>query len=188
MRFVDRVLSCVIAVGVLALGVLVPIEVIRTRLLEKPGHLLLPFESVSRALRDTEWRSRGVIAIAAGVAVLGLILLVAECVPRRLRLLTMVGGDRDTRCVISRRGVARTLMKSARAVPRISRVRARVTGRRASVRARVSWVEPGEVTAEVTERLTESLADLELLRPPKLRLRLTQDERRPRGAARERSA
>jgi hypothetical protein len=172
MRVADRVLSVIIGLALAALGVLVCAEVIRTEALNRRGHLLLPFQSVSRYLHRTAWNSTAILAISAAVAAAGLLLVALELKRRRPGLLVMAGGRDDLVASTSPRSVARTLSRAAEAVPGVFSAKARVRRRRASVRARTRLREGDDLEQRVRERLERSVADLDLLRAPRLRLRL----------------
>lgn len=179
MRTVDRVISFVMALALLVLGVLIPVEVVRTRLLDRPGHLLLPFEQLSSTLHSTQWRSSGVLVSSAAIALTGLILLLVELKPRRAWLLTMAGSDRGLVTVISRRSAARTLTRAAVGVERVSDARTTVTRRRATVTARTSSPDAKGVTEQLSQRLEQAVAELDLVRPPRTRVRLRRDPHHP---------
>ena len=82
MRVVDRLLSVVIALALLALGLVAAAEVVHT-LLGQPGYLVLPWETLASWARSHSFGDPVVLAVGGVVGVAGLALIVGELGGRR---------------------------------------------------------------------------------------------------------
>lgn len=178
MRVFDRVVAVIVGLALLGLGVLITAEVIWSEGMGRSGHLVLPYESSSRYLHQHVWSSTPIRAITAGVAAVGLILLLLELKRRRPGVLTMAGSTAGVMTGISRRSLGRALTRVATSVPGIAEAKARVSRRRASIRARTRLRDPGDLEQQLGRELAESLDSLQLTRPPRLRVRLSHREDR----------
>ncbi len=170
MRTVDRVLAVLVALLLIALAVLIPIEVIRA-LAGGEGWLVLPYPPVAEFFRENSWSSGWVITISAGVAGLGLVLVVAE-LWRRPGLFTMTTRSETVAAGISRRSLARALAQAATDVPGITRASAVVRRRRAVVDATTLLRDPGDLADRAQERVERLLDSLALARPLRAQVRL----------------
>jgi hypothetical protein len=176
MRTLNRVLAVLLALALLVLGVLVAVEVAHSAL-GRPGHLVLPYEPLARFGRERSWGSAPVLAITAGTLVLGLLLLVAQLVPRRPGLLTVATGDPAVVAGIARRPLSRALAAAATDVDGISRATATVRKRRARVVA-TSLVRDTTGLPERTQRhLQEWVDGLGLVQAPSLHVQVKQKGR-----------
>ena len=175
MNAVNRVLAVVLALALGALGVLVIAEIIHGAL-DGTGHLLLPYERLARYGRDHTWDSAPVIAISAAVAVLGLLLLLAQLLPRRPGLLTVATDDPAVEAGVERRTLGRAMAAVASDVDGVSGAKARVRGRRATVVATSHLHDTGGLRERVTDHVQTWTDDLGLVAPPRLRLKLRHKE------------
>ena len=87
MRTLDRVLAVVLAIVGFAAGIALTVEVAH-RALGGSGHLLIPYEPVAAFVRSNAWSSPAVLIIGAALAVLGLVLLVAQ----KITKIDLLGG------------------------------------------------------------------------------------------------
>ena len=171
MRTVNRVLSVLLALVLVALAVLIPIEVIRA-LAGGEGWLVLPYPPVAEFFQENSWSAGWVITISAVVAALGLVLVLAELWRRRPGMFTMTTGTDSLAAGISRRSLARALAQAATDVPGITRASAAVTRRRAVVDATTLLRDPGDLAERAQERVDRLLDSLALARTPRARVRL----------------
>ncbi|SCL33316.1 hypothetical protein GA0070624_4711 [Micromonospora rhizosphaerae] len=131
MRTANRVATLLLAVALLAGGLLVAVEALLAAV-GSPG-LLLPRWYAT--LTGTRWQDGSVRAVAAGVTLLGLVILAAELRrwrPTRLRL------TEDDGWHLHRRSVERRLARAARSVPSVRRARVRIRRRGDAWRPRVT--------------------------------------------------
>ena len=84
MVIVNRLLALVLGAAILAGGLLVMLEAIWAW--TGSGFVWIPEQQWLHAFKTTEWSKNLVIAISVGVALVGLILLLAELRPQRKRL------------------------------------------------------------------------------------------------------
>lgn len=170
MRYVDRVLSVLIAAGLVVLGILIPVEIV-AGYAGHSGHVLLPYERIADRAASLTWGDAAVIATGAVIGVLGLILLLAELKPRRPGVLTLERYRDDVTAGISRRSLGRVLAVAAGQVPGVDRARAALRGRRAKVWVLTPQRDPGRVADQVRRRVGDTLQSLGLVRLPKLSVR-----------------
>jgi hypothetical protein len=174
----DRVVAVILGLILLSLGALITAEVIWSKGMGRSGHLVLPYESSSRYLHHHAWSSTPIRVISAAVAAVGLILLLLELKRRRPAALTMAGSTAGVVTSISRRSLGRMLTRVAASVPGIAEGRARVSRRRATVRAQTRLRDPGDLEQQLGREMSESLDSMQLTRPLRLRIRLSQREER----------
>jgi uncharacterized protein DUF6286 len=175
MRTLNRALSVLLALALLTLGVVVVAEIIAAGL-ERRGHLLLPFESLARFGRDHTWSSGQVITISAAVALLGLLLLLGQLVPRRPGLLTVATEDPAVEAGVERRTLAKAMAAAATEVDGVSEAVARVRRGRATVIATSRLRDTSGLPERVQDHLQTWVDGLGLVAPPTLRLKLRRKE------------
>lgn len=178
MRIFDRIAAIILSIVLFGLGILTTVEVIWTKGLGHTNHLVLPYASTNRYLHQHVWDSTPVRVISAVVAAVGLILLLLELKPRRPGILTMAGSTAGVVTGISRRSLGHTLSRAATSVPGVAEAKTRVGRSRARVRARTRLRDPGDLERLLHRELAEALDDLQLTRPPRLRLKLSHREER----------
>lgn len=170
MRTVDRVLAVVLAVLGFATGIALAVE-IGHRAFGGTGHLLVPYEPVASFLRGNAWSSPPVLVIGAVLAVLGLLLLIAELKPRRPGLLVLESGHPDVTAALPRASVARVVEHATSDLPGVDSARATTRGRTIAVTVRTPLARPGDLPAEVEAAATRALGDLRLRRTPTVTVR-----------------
>jgi hypothetical protein len=174
----DRVAALLLGLLLLAAGVLVPAEIVHTAVLSRPGPLLLPWPDVTRRLAGYDWGSTPVRAACLGIAAAGLVLLALELKRRRPGLLTLVTEDDQLVAGAARRSVARALAARAEEVDGVSGASATLRRRVARVTATTAQRAAGDLDRQVAERLTGWLAELRLVDPPRVRVRIVTREDR----------
>ncbi len=178
MRTLDRVLTVLLGVAGLLLGVLVVVEVVAAAL-GRPA-VVLPYGPVAGWLRENPWSATAVIAIAVGLLVLGLLLLLAELKPRRRTDIVLTGHDPVVTTTLSTRSLGHLLETAATATPGVERASARARARRARLSVHVPVRDSAEVTRigrEAEANARAALEELQLRRTPKLRVRTRQEAR-----------
>ncbi|RSS60548.1 DUF6286 domain-containing protein [Streptomyces sp. WAC06614] len=118
-----------------------------------------------------------VLATGAGLAAVGLVLLLLALTPGRHGLLTMAGPAPGVRAGISRKSAELLLRDRAMEVSGVQSVRVAVRRRHVAVRAASHFRELDDVRADLDAVLAVGLAELGLVRRPPLRVRVT----RPAG-------
>ncbi|MFJ8578039.1 hypothetical protein [Micromonospora sp. NPDC093277] len=165
MRTVNRLATLLLAVALLAGGALVAVEALLAAF-GHPGPLVHRWYAV---LTTTRWQDAPVRAVAAGVALLGLVVLVAELRrwrPTRLRL------TEDDGWHLQRRSVERRLARAARAVPSVRRARVRLRRRGDAWRPRVTATGDPAARADVEFALRWELDRLAAPRRDPIEVRL----------------
>lgn len=175
MAVFDRIASVLFAVLLLAVGVLVPIEVVHT-LLGNTGHLLVPYESITRLATSHVWRDSSVLAVCAATGVVGLVIVAFELRRRRPALLTVVPLTDGVVSGMSRRSLRRAVSGRAQDVDGVTLARAAVRRRTVVVTATSTLREPGDLEQRLTTQVSDWLDGLGLVRPLRLRTRLRTKE------------
>jgi Family of unknown function (DUF6286) len=177
MALFDRLAAFVVALAVLLVGVLVPAEILRTAVLDKPGHLILPWETLGQFLTGHQWSTSPILTISGMTAGVGLVLLLAELKRRRPGLLALSTEDRNTTAGTTRRSLQRALAAQAEEVDGVSSASAKIRRGRASVTATTGLRDPGDIRQRLIDQLTGWLDSLDLVEVPPLRTRLNTRER-----------
>lgn len=169
MRILTRAVSALLALALLAGGVLVALEILVAGLgREKP--LVLPWDDWRRTALDTPWRdadARLAFILMIVIGALLLLLLVARRRPTTVALEHRVDGS-DAE--LDRAGLERWLTARLEQVDGVSGARVRVRGGKAKVRAET----PARETVALQESLRSTAAghldELGLARPLPLRV------------------
>ncbi|MFG2107449.1 DUF6286 domain-containing protein [Micromonospora chersina] len=172
MRTVNRVATLLLAVALLAGGVLVAVAGLLAAL-GRPGPLPAGWSATLSAVR---WRDAPVRTVAATATLLGLLLLVAELRrwrPARLRLTADDGWH------LHRRSVERRLARAVRSVPSVRRARVRVRRRGDAWRPRVTATGDPAARADVEFALRRELDRLTAPRRDPIEVRLVPARRTP---------
>jgi hypothetical protein len=176
MRYVNRVVVVLLALALAAAGVLTAIEVGLATLGRPP--LLLPREQVTNLLQRSRWADAPVTLVLLGVAVLGLVLLVGQLVPRRTRLLPIADPTPGVTAATTRRSLERALRRAATGADGITAASVTATARRVRVRAVTGLRDTTGVHAGVVTAVNEQLDGIGLARRPALSVSLRQKESR----------
>lgn len=176
MRMLNRVLAVLFAFALIALGILVPVEVIRAALSKRPW--LLPWESLTADLTRNSWQAGPIRAVLIGAALVALLLLTAQLKPRRPGALPLTPSADGVEASTTRRSLQKTLERAASEVDGVSTATARVGRRTAKITARSFLREAGGLRELLTEHVTSRLDSLSLAHPPRLDVRVQQEEGR----------
>lgn len=161
MNVVNRIIAVILALVLLLGGLLAAVEIVLAQLGRPPW--LVPHEQWSSWLGEQTWNAGLIRAVLAGLAVVGLLLLLVALRRGRPGMLPLPARTPDTptgvRVFASRRGVEKTLAAAARRTNGVRSAGARLTRRRARVDAGTAMRSPGtlkdDVRAAVGERMTE---------------------------------
>ncbi|MCW3841574.1 hypothetical protein ONA70_15840 [Micromonospora yasonensis] len=165
MRTVNRVATLLLAVALLAGGVLVALAGLLAAL-GGPGPLPTGWPAT---LAATRWRDAPVRVVAAGVTLLGLVVLAAELRRWRPVRLRLPGNDGWH---LHRRSVERRLARAARSVPSVRRARVRVRRRGDAWRPRVTATGDPAARADVEFALRRELDRLAAPHRDRIEVRL----------------
>jgi hypothetical protein len=171
MRAVLRVLAPLLALALAAAGVLLVIEVVTAWLrpsLRPDGAgdgVVVPWRAWQATLQELSWRDDPVPAVAIGVGVLGLLLLLVGLLARRTTV-GLDGPDPAITVTTSPRVLAQLVGRRVRATEDVAGATVTASGRRVSVSAQ-GWAGGGEqLRATVESRVAELLDELPLHRRP----------------------
>lgn len=173
MRTTDRILAVVLGLAGFAVGILVLCEVVYTQL-GNSGHLLIPYEPVAAFFREQRYDDVLVIAIGCVVALVGLVLLVAEVRRRRPALSVLRGMRDDVVTAMSNRSVGRAITAAVDQVPGVSSSEAAVRRNRIAVTTRTPLRDPGGLESAVTAAASDAVQGLDLLKAPRLKVHVAQ--------------
>ena len=156
----NRVLSALVALVLLAAGLLLAVEGVLAAL-GRPGWIV-PRSRWADALSGSTWQDGLVRLIAAGVIVVGLVLLVVALrrgAPGTLALPTTTEG---VNVRAHRRGVERAVVAAARRTDGVTGATAKASRRKVTVVARTSLRQVGDLQSTVRRAVDAQVADLGL--------------------------
>ncbi|WP_236242500.1 DUF6286 domain-containing protein [Streptomyces sp. CC228A] len=151
-----RLLVAFVSLVVAAAGAAVAVDVVAVGTGNAP--VVWPQRSLTRELRTREWGDDVIMAVAAGIALIGLLLLWAALSSGRRRAVRVDTADEHTRTVLTRRGLRRTIGAAVGRVDGVDEHRVRLRGRRVKVRATTPLREPQGLQERVAEAAGEQLA------------------------------
>ena len=170
MRLANRLLGALLALAVMAGGVVLIVEVIASAAGHRPA--LVPWHTAYDWARRTTWTASGV-RVACGVLIaLGLILLIAELKPARMTRLVAEPADAgaaDIDTAYTRRGLAAAIRSAAVGVDGVRGASVSVRRRKVSVAATALARDRAAARGlqePVTAAVGERLAALRLRRAP----------------------
>lgn len=170
MRLANRLLAVLVALALIALAVLVPVEALRAAL-GKP-HWVLPWETWTRTLAANTWRTGWARAVLIGLAVVGLLLLLAELKPRRPGLLPLARLTDNVQAGTTRRSLQQVLCRAAAEVDGVTQASVKARRRRVKVTAASRLRDPGGLDQRVRDQVTERLTSLQLAAQPRLTVKV----------------
>ena len=166
LRVLERLVALLFWVGVTAAAFLIATQ--RTLdALDRPEQLV-DTDAVLQAIANFDPTSVLAIAVAVGLVLLGLAVLVMELTPRRPRSLLHHAGERVT-FVLDRRGLERRLTRIAESDPDVGDAKVRIRRR---VKVTVQAVENSDersLRGRVRDRLREELNQLVAKKTPKVK-------------------
>jgi len=180
MRTLNRLLTLLVSVALITFGLVLALEVAVAVFGAHPA--LLDWRPAYRAGRSDTWDSTAVRVLAGSLALAGLILLLIELKPRRVRRLRVGSQDPNTDAALTRAGLRSALRRAAEDVDGITKASVKLSRRTAKVTA-TSRAGQAELAAtldtEVRTAVSDRLGALQLRRPPRPRTRvLTRKARR----------
>lgn len=178
MRLLNRPLAFILAAALAVAGIIVIIEVVAVHV--NSGPLLLHWTTWYRWARTTHWDALVVQVWSAILIVIGALILALELKPRRVTRLSLRSSDDATDAAVTRGGLAGMLRAAATGVDGISSAAVIVRRRRARVIA--TSAARGRPAADalqlpVKQALSARLDNLDLRRPPRLKVRVNSRSR-----------
>jgi hypothetical protein len=176
MRYVNRVVMILLALALMAAGVLAAVEVGLAALSRPP--LVVQREHVTEVLQRSRWADVPVRGVLLAVAVVGLVLLVAQLVPRRTRLLPITDPTPGVTTATTRRSLERALRRAATGADGIVAASVTASRRRVKVRAVTGLRDVTGLRTGLVAAVTEQLDGIGLARRPALSVSLRRKEPR----------
>ena len=171
MRIVNRPLAFVVAVALLAAGVLMVVEVIGYAI--NSTHVFVNWPTWYRWAERTHWNRAVIKTWSIILIAVGLLLLIVELKRPKVRRLALQSDDEATDAAITRKGLAGTLRAAASDVDGVSNATVTVTRSKARVSATAAAHDPAgadSVTEPLSQAVQQRLDGLNLAKPPRLRV------------------
>lgn len=163
-----------VALPLTAAGALVAVQVASARM----GHPALPPAQIERAvrlMRATRWSDPAALGASAGLALAGLLLVLASVLPGRGRTVALSGDDPRFIAGVTRSGLRAVLRAAVFDVPGVTDVRILLRGRlrpRAVVRADTWFRNPSSLHDQIADAALTRLAGVDPVRTPKVVVRV----------------
>jgi uncharacterized protein DUF6286 len=168
MRILLRMLSPLLGLAVAALGTFVALEVIWSWVRGADGHLVVPWRAWQVTLQGWTWTSTPVRLIAAGLIVVGLLLLVLALRSGR-REVRLINPAPEITVTTSPQSLARLVGHQVRELDHVASASVTATPRKVSVRA-ASQQPIDAARAGITDAVQTLLSNLPLARTPQVRV------------------
>ena len=172
MRVVNRVLAAVLALTVLAGGVLVAVEIVVAAFGRDPW--VVPHDRWYRSVLENSWDDDATRWVCIGLVVAGLVLLALQLMSRRPLALPLAappaagGAPAD----VGRRSMERSLVRAAGAVDGVSRAKVRVSADRAEVVASTNRRQADELRPRLAQAVEGRVRALGLARTPQVKIKV----------------
>lgn len=170
MRAADRLLSAVLALALMAVGLVAAVEIVVAGLGGSPW--LVPHDRWAESARTTRWSDPGLRLAFAGLIAAGLALLALQVARRRPEALSLAAGGRGVVSEVDRRALERWLAERVEGVGGVAHARARIRARSAVVEAASVGRDTDPVEQGVRQMAAGSLESLQLDRTPRLRVKV----------------
>jgi Family of unknown function (DUF6286) len=173
MRLLNRPLAFILAVALAAASIIVIIEVIGFAAHTSP--VVVHWPTWYHWARKTRWDTLGIRVWSAILIAVGVLVLALELKPRRVTRLPLRSSDQATDAALTRSGLAGTLRAAATSIDGITSASVTVRRHRALVTARSAargHATAGTLKDPVAQAVRSRLDDLNLLHPPRLKVRI----------------
>jgi hypothetical protein len=167
-RIANRAVAAVLALGFLAGGLILAVEIVVAGFDRRPW--VLPHDDWYDSARTRMWEDAPPRWIFIGLVVAGLLLLLLQFARRRPTTLPMAPGAVPTD--VGRRSLERSLAREATRIDGVSAAKARVNDDRVDVRASSNRRQVGDLEPRVTQALDRRMGALGLARPPAVRVKV----------------
>ena len=170
LRVLERVVALLFWVAVTAVAFLVA-TVTALDAMDRPEQLV-DTDEVLQTVAAFDPTSALAIAVAVGLVLLGLAVLVMEFTPRRPRSLLHHAGERVT-FTLDRRGLERRLTRTAESDPDVDEAKVRIRRRAKVTVQKVERSDDRSLRRRVRDRLREELDQLVERKTPKVKVGVT---------------
>ncbi|MEO6956546.1 MAG: DUF6286 domain-containing protein [Antricoccus sp.] len=177
MRFVNRILAALVALGLIIGGLLLIVEVIAQRAGSAP--VLVRWDSAYQWASKTTWESNTLRIVFVVMAIVGLILLIAQFKRASVKRLRVATSADNVDVAYTRRGIAMAVKAAAVHVDGVRRTSALVTKKSVRVTATAASTEAAaakSLTQSVNDAVQKQINDLDL--DPSPRVNVTMRARR----------
>jgi hypothetical protein len=170
LRVLERLVALLFWIAVTAIAFLVATQTALDAM-DRPEQVV-DTDEVLRAVAAFDPTSALAIAVAIGLVLLGLAVLVMEFTPRRPRSLLHHAGDRVT-FTLDRRGLERRLTRTAQSDPDVGDAKVRIRRRAKVTVQQVESSDDRSLRSRIRDRLREDLDQLVEKRTPKVKVDVT---------------
>jgi hypothetical protein len=171
MRTVNRVLAAVLALALIAVGVLIALQIILSGL--RFDVSLIPYEQWFRSAGAREWNDIEVFRLMGLVCIVGLVLALVQLVRRRPLSLPLRPGADGVDAEVSRSSLEKALARAAVGVDGVSGAKSRVSRGNIRVWATTNRRSPRDLNDRVQESVQERLERLQLVTSPSVNVKVT---------------
>lgn len=161
MRTANRIVSAVLAVALLAGGLVLAVEIV-FGFLGRERPLVLPWDEWYAEARSTPWSDPDLRLAFVLMIVAGVLLLLLEAASRRPLAVPMAGGDGGTAADLDRRGLERWLSRRLSAVDGVADAKVRIRKKGAAVAASTTARETEPVRDQLRVEAHQALGELDL--------------------------
>lgn len=160
MTVLNRVLCALLALAVLAAGLLVAAEILAAGL--DRGPWIVPYDRWQRTLRTTPWSDLAVRLVSAGMVVVGVVILVLQAWRRRPGALVLAPTAGGAAARLDRRRAEQWLSEHLGRVDGVGSAAVRLDAKVARVRARTTEADPSATERRLRDDLDHQLERLGL--------------------------
>lgn len=164
--------ATLVALVILAAAVLVVITCIQVIAGRAP---LIPFATIAGFAEDTAWNDPVSLVVGAGLAGIGLVLLVCALLPGRSRVVPLTEDDENTQTAVTRRSLAHDLAEHVRRADGITSAGVTVGARAVRVTARTPLRDGSSIVDGVREQVETRLDDIAPDRRPRVSVAVRPD-------------
>lgn len=169
MKSLNRLFGALVALFLIAVGVLTAVEVVSAQISHDP--VWIHWHAWDHRLRNTAWSDIHSLLIA--ILAIAVVLLILELLPRRPHVLP-VADDRGVKISVRRRFLERDLGTVARNVDGIQTAKASISKRRLTVDASSNRRDPQGLRAAVSKAVDAELDRFALAEKPPVSVRIHQ--------------
>ena len=185
MRVANRLLAGVVALGLLAAGLLTAVEVVTGAVRGRP--LVVPWDDWYDDARRDAWSTREARAVLLVLLAVGLAFLVLQLLRRGPQSLARPAPDGASTATVevNTRSLERALTRRVTSIDGVERASVAISHQRASIRVRTARRDPGGLEASARRVVEERLRSLGLTTPTEVvvRVRRTREAERTAKAA-----
>jgi len=176
LRVLNRLLAVILGLGLFALGIVVPLEILKAAFHRKREWL--PYDHWTRLLRHNIWTAGGLRAIFALLVLLGLVLLYLQLRPRKPGLIPLETTTEGVDVGTTRRSLQSAIKSAATDVDGVDSASVHVGKRQAMVVAYTPLIDASALEPQISERAHDRLGQLRLERPPRVVVKVRQKDKR----------